>query len=82
MANIAGHNFDAGPLGNHCSNTRYTDGVAHPCGRNLVDILCASRDDIGKEGFACSGTLTETEYNQIEAERERIWKAMEHQPIR
>ncbi len=34
----------------------------------------AHKEDINKLGWAHSGTLTETEYNQIDAERERIWR--------
>lgn len=82
MASIAGHNFDSGPLGNICSNTHYVDGVEVRCNKNLVDILGATRADIGKEGWACVSTLSENEYNQIEAERNRIWGTLEHQPTR
>ena len=78
MPHIAGHNFTVGPLSNRCSNTRFIDGVERQCGRNLVDILNTTEEDIGKDGIACVGALNSSEYEQIKAERERIWNTMRH----
>lgn len=70
---IAGHNFEAGPLGNHCSGLA-SDGTV--CGKNLVDILGATEADIGKPGWAHTGNLSQSEYAQIVAERDRIYNAL------
>lgn len=70
---IAGHTFDSGPLGNHCSGLT-NEGIV--CGINLVDILGATPDDVGKRGWAHVGTLSTSEYEQIVAERERIYGAI------
>lgn len=80
MAKIAGHNFEGGPLGNLCINIKKdTDGNEHPCGRSLVDILGATRDDVSKYGFSCDGSyLSVAEYEEIEAEKNRIWGTLKH----
>lgn len=44
------------------------------CRRRLVDILGCTKADIGQDGIAHSGQLTEFELSQIETERERIWR--------
>jgi len=60
---IAGHTFVSRPNGrDECS-----------CGKTWVDIAPATEDDIKKEGWAHSGSLTEFEYKQIVKERERRW---------
>lgn len=56
---IAGHRFS---LEGQCS-----------CGKRFGDISGVLREDIGKREIAHTDHLTENEYNQIVAERERIW---------
>lgn len=56
---IAGHLF---ALDGRCS-----------CGKRFQDIAGAGRDQIGVVGWAHQSYLTEAEYNQIVAERDRIW---------
>lgn len=43
------------------------------CGRRFADISIAEKADIGKPVYCHSGSLNETEYNEIVRERERIW---------
>jgi hypothetical protein len=57
---IAGHDFN---LEGKCS-----------CGKRLVDLLVTTEDGVGKMEIAHSGSLTRHEFNQIEAERDRIWE--------
>jgi hypothetical protein len=63
---LAGHTFAVGPNGSACST----------CGRRLIDVLTATVADIGRYGVACYGALSEGEYNGIEAERDRLWRAV------
>lgn len=44
------------------------------CGRRLVDLFAARREDIGAEGWAHYGALNAAEFDSIEAERDRIWQ--------
>ena len=62
MATIAGHTFVVLPHARVCE-----------CGRRWVDIAGVSKSDIGKTDIAHNGALTEAEYEQIVAERERLW---------
>lgn len=74
MAKIAGHNFDGGLLGNRCTNLKYREGRTDvPCNVNLTDILGVEESDIGKPDIACIGVLNRAEYEELKAERERIW---------
>lgn len=64
MSTIAGHTFVLSPDGKEkCA-----------CGKEWIDVAPASKQDIKKLGWAHSGELTETEYGQIDAERERRWR--------
>lgn len=61
---IAGHTFAIGDDGKErCA-----------CGKEWVDVAPATKADIGKQGWAHQGTLTENELAQIDAERERRWR--------
>lgn len=64
---IAGHTFDLRGL---C----VASGCALPSKR-LSEILSATRENLDQEGWAHYGKLNERELVEIEAERERIWKA-------
>jgi hypothetical protein len=64
MATVAGHTFVDSLDGRKCQG----------CGKLWVDIAPVTRDDIGRAGWAHSGQLTQDEYEQIVAERERIWR--------
>ena len=70
MPTIAGHNF--GPNG-FCTFSCHNSERC--CGRRFSDISMATKDDIGKPGWAHYGDLTATEYGEIEKERDRIWAA-------
>lgn len=59
---IAGHVFEETPNGRVCA-----------CGARWVDVLQARREHIGTQGWAHTGNLIEREYDEIEAERDRIW---------
>lgn len=79
MAVIAGHRFEGGPLGNLCVNEKTdSNGNKYICNKSLVEILGVTRDDINKHGYACQAHLTESEYKEIEAEKERIWSTLKH----
>lgn len=56
---IAGHTFP--PFHDRCA-----------CGKNLLDLMPITRDDIGKSDIAHIGLLNETEYDEIEAYRCRL----------
>ena len=64
--NLAGHDFQLGPNGSACQT----------CKRRLIDVLTARLEDVGRYGVACYGALSEGEYNGIEAERDRVWRAV------
>lgn len=61
---IAGHTFVETPRGRRCSG----------CDRAWVDIAGVQPTDIERSGFAHTGVLSEPEYRQIVAERERLWE--------
>lgn len=63
---IAGHTFADGPTGRACTS----------CGRLWTAIAGATKNDVGQLGIAHQGVLTDTELDQIETERERIWSAV------
>lgn len=63
MTVIAGHVFD--PISGACS-----------CGRRFSDISGATEKDIERPYFAHVGNLTETEYREIVAERDRLWVSL------
>ena len=60
---IAGHTFIDTPEGRLCRD----------CGKLWVDVALAHKEDINHLGWAHQGALTEHEYQQIEAERDRLW---------
>lgn len=62
---IAGHTFIDSPTGRACA-----------CGRLWVQIAGTRHDDIGKPHIAHIGDLNVAEFEQIEAERERIWSTV------
>lgn len=70
MATIAGHRF--GPDG-HCEFS-VADGT-RSCGKTFADIASATKEDINKEGWAHTGKLSATEYQEIDTQREKIWIA-------
>lgn len=58
---VAGHTF--GPSANaQCD-----------CGQRFVDIAPATPENVGQTGWAHTGCLTAKEYEEIVAEKERIW---------
>lgn len=66
---IAGHFFMHGHCGIRCT----------ACDRSWAYVLSAQREDIGCDGpnstplgYACKGRLSESEYEQIVVERERL----------
>lgn len=60
---IAGHTFWETTIGRVCQG----------CGMRFVHVAQAHRSDIGREGFAHQGLLIEREYDEIDAERNRIF---------
>jgi hypothetical protein len=66
MPTIAGHTFEMAPDGRRC--------VTGECRKLWADISYATKDDIGKSGWAHTGTLSQPEYDQIVAERNRLWE--------
>lgn len=63
MAVIAGHTFIESPVGVRlCS-----------CGRKWTEIAGTTAHDVGASNIAHYGVLSETEYTEIAAERERMW---------
>ncbi len=58
---IAGHFFTDTQTG-RCS-----------CGKRFADIAIATEGDIGSSGIAHQGDLNKSEYDQIVAEKDRIW---------
>ena len=60
---IAGHSFTNSAGGRVCES----------CGVLWTRISGCSPEDIGELKLACTGALNQAEYDQIVAERERIW---------
>lgn len=76
---IAGHNFQDGPGGSRCVNIRATDGCV--CGKTWGWVMTAQQEDVGQdvidhEGYACCGRLSQPEFNEIDAEKKRVWSAV------
>jgi hypothetical protein len=46
------------------------------CGRSWTAIAGATEDDIGAVGIAHAGKLSKEEFDEIVAERSRIWAAV------
>lgn len=67
MSLIAGHTFHDMPHGRVCSG----------CGRRWSDIASTTHDDVGKLDIAHTGALNGAEADEIEAERDRIWRAVQ-----
>lgn len=65
MTTIAGHTFVDMMHGRVCE-----------CGRRWDEISGATRADIGKPNIAHRGDLNESEYLEIEVERDRYWNAL------
>lgn len=63
---IAGHTFVDTPHGRVCA-----------CGKRWADIACATRADSGKLHIAHTGALNDAEADEIAAERDRIWEAVQ-----
>jgi hypothetical protein len=63
---IAGHTFADTSAGRICA-----------CGKAWRDIASVTRADVGAFGIACHGALTDAEADQIAAERDRIWAAVQ-----
>lgn len=61
---IAGHVFERRPDGKE----------ACACGKLKIDVLCAHKEDISQPGWAHVGSLSKAGYEEIDAERERIWE--------
>lgn len=61
MAIVAGHTFVQG----QCD-----------CGKRWFDVRWATKDDLGKPGWAHSGDLNERELSEIEAKKEEEESAM------
>lgn len=66
MTTIAGHSFVETFGGRACSN----------CGRSWTAIAGSTEDDIGALGIAHVGKLSKEEFDEIVAERSRIWAAV------
>lgn len=64
---LAGHDFVTGPGGSAC----------RACGCKLITVLTVTADDVGRHGISCYGVLSEGEYRGIEAERDRLWRAVQ-----
>jgi hypothetical protein len=62
---IAGHTFIEAPDGRR----RCRD-----CNKAWVDVAGATKDDINRSWWCHSGVGSETEYKQVEAERDRLWE--------
>jgi hypothetical protein len=63
---IAGHDFTNSAGGRACQS----------CGLLWTRISGCRPEDIGELKLACTGALNQAEYDQIVAERERIWAAV------
>lgn len=59
---IAGHTFEDSPTGRACTN----------CGMRWVDLMTCRQENVGQLGWAHTGALTETEWEQIAAEQDRM----------
>jgi hypothetical protein len=66
MTTIAGHSFVETFGGRACSS----------CGRSWTAIAGATEDDIGASDIAHAGKLSKEEFDEIVAERSRIWAAV------
>ena len=66
MTTIAGHSFVETFGGRACSS----------CGRSWIAIAGSTEDDIGALGIAHVGKLSKEEFDEIVAERSRIWAAV------
>jgi hypothetical protein len=66
MTTIAGHSFVETFGGRACSG----------CGRSWTAIAGATEDDIGAFDIAHAGKLGREEFDEIVAERSRIWAAV------
>lgn len=72
---VASHAFG---LDGTCGNVLASGPrMGRRCGRRFSDISSATREDLYKDGVACHGTLTPHELDEIEAERDRIWAAVQ-----
>lgn len=75
---IAGHTFDR--TGTCTAILRAGTPEEHVCGRRWLDIRNTPREEVGRDGIAHSGVLTESEWQSIAARRaiedERIEAAM------
>jgi len=58
---IAGHTYD---LSGWCT-----------CNRRFGDISGVTKEDIGQKGWAHTGELSQREFDEIIAERDRLYKA-------
>jgi hypothetical protein len=67
---IAGHSFG---VSGFCTLAR--PGQEQTCGKCFADIASMERTDVGKAGWAHYGNATETEYEEVARERERMWAA-------
>lgn len=67
MTLIAGHFFQETPTGRRCT-----------CGKSWLDLVSV-RDqwELDAEGVAHSGRLTVSELDQLLAEEDRIWSAVQ-----
>lgn len=63
---IAGHTFSDALGGRRCIG----------CGKRWSEIAGATEEAVGEFGWAHSGTLIEREFEEIRAERDRIWDAV------
>ncbi len=52
----------------------FQDNERCVCGMRFADIAVATPEAVGQMGWAHTSTLTQFEYNQIDEERERLWK--------
>lgn len=66
MPYIAGHDFEHTPGGRRCK--------LGECRKLWADISYVTKDDIGKSGWAHTGALNQAEYDQIVAERDRLFE--------
>lgn len=66
MTTIAGHTFEDTPSGRACSY----------CGKLWVDVAIGAYLPVGASGISHTGTMSETEKKEIEAEVDRIWMAV------
>jgi len=50
-------------------------GAICDCGRKKIHVMGATADDIGFADIAHTGLLSKYEYDEICAERDRMWQA-------